>query len=135
MKTINVVDYSKEQTSPKVKASQIMRATRKKFTYGNEQEPQKPGQQVEVPQDQYVYTVVVTSNEPLTEKELGSLETSISKCSKKITSNNIVRQDFVPFVSDEMYVFLDGELGLKYLPKPKPDIELHPDHESYPKSV
>ena len=135
MGTINVVDYSKEQASPKVKASQIMAATRRRFAYGNEQEPKKPGPLVEVPQNQYVYTVVITLQEPLAEKELESLKTSIAKCSKKITGNNFVRQDFVPFVSDEMHAFMDGELGIRYLPIPKPDLAIEPDHESYPNSV
>jgi hypothetical protein len=118
-KIINVVNCSQDLQNPAVKASQIMRATRRRFTYGNAENQAKPGLPVEVPQNEYVYTLVVTSKEPLDSPEIESVNMLIQK-NPKVTGSSIVRQDFVPFVSDEMYASLDGDLGLRYSSIPNP---------------
>ena len=115
---LNIIDPRNQ--SAETLAAQITHDSRRNFRYGNSDNPEQDGAPVLVPQNKYAYVAVIVSESQITEPEMTSLSQAIKNIApNKITEVNVVKQYFIPSVSEEYNASLDGSLRIKYLPHPK----------------
>jgi len=114
---LNVIDPRNQKAE--VIASQIMHDSKRNFRYGNPDNPEQDGAPVFVPQGKYVYVAVITAESPLTEQDLVALSKATKGASFKIGDTGVVKQYFIPFVSEDFNASLDGRLGIRYALMPE----------------
>ena len=113
-----IVTVSEDQLDPvEMQCNIIEQATRRAFTYGNFNDPRKPGLPAVVEQGKYAFVLLGIADHPITPDQFFQMSAVIQEELPNIKAVGTVRQDLIPHISDDYLAAFEGELRVRLFPK------------------